>query len=95
MDHFSAIGLMDPYADNGPSFCLFEIMNVPFCPGEGLAHSVAFIFRGDFNSALEANILGPVTLIVLIGRIIWLFTDRVLNTHSNSEYEKSFPLKGR
>lgn len=79
-----AVGLMDPYTNNGPSFCLFEFVNVPFCPGEGLGHSIAFLFRGDLGSALEANMLGPVTLIILSSRIAYLFTKRVIKTNINS-----------
>lgn len=66
------LALMDPHAASGPSFCLFDQLGVPFCPGEGLGHSIAFIFRGEFSNALQANILGPFALVILGARIIHL-----------------------
>lgn len=64
------LALMDPETVNGPSFCLFEQLGITFCPGEGLGHSISYAFRGDFYSALEYNVLGPFTIIILVGRII-------------------------
>ncbi len=63
------MALMNPYADQGASWCLLEWAGVPFCPGEGLGHSIAFIFRGDWHSAMRANVLGPFAILVLVGRI--------------------------
>lgn len=63
------MALMNPYTTQGPGWCLFERIGIPFCPGDGLGHSIAFIFRGDLSSALEANILGPFALIVILMRI--------------------------
>lgn len=59
--------------DTGLSFCLFERVGVSFCPGEGLGHSIAYLFRGEFNEALQANLMGPVAVVILSLRIgsIW------------------------
>ncbi|HLR76882.1 MAG TPA: DUF2752 domain-containing protein [Balneolaceae bacterium] len=78
-----AMALMNPYTDSGATWCLFERMGVPFCPGHGLGHSIAFIFRGDFANALNANILGPFALVVLLGRITYLLKQRFLFTNDN------------
>lgn len=72
------MALMNPYVDTGLSWCLFERAGVPFCPGEGLGHSIAFIFRGDFGNAFQANALGPFALIVLGGRILYLIKQNIL-----------------
>jgi hypothetical protein len=66
------LALMDPEAFNGSSFCLFEQLGITFCPGDGLGHSISYVFRGDFASALEYNVLGPFAIIILAGRIIQL-----------------------
>lgn len=80
-----AMALMNPYIENGATFCLFERIGIPFCPGHGLGHSIAFIFRGDVNSALHANIMGPFALIVLLGRIFYLLKRNYLNQSQKKE----------
>lgn len=63
---------MNPY-ETGETFCLLERLGVSFCPGKGLGHSIAFLFRGEFTQALQANMLGPAAVIILTFRImsIW------------------------
>lgn len=72
---------MNPY-ETGETFCLFERIGISFCPGKGLGHSIAFLFRGEFTQALHANMLGPVAVIILSLRImsIWkeLYTNKTL-----------------
>lgn len=63
---------MNPHSANGVTLCLFERAGIPFCPGEGLGHSIAFIFRGDIYKSLEANFLGFFAIIILITRIVQL-----------------------
>lgn len=66
------LALMNPVAANGPSLCLFDQLGISFCPGDGLGHSISYIFRGEVYKALEVNMLGPFTLIILSGRIFYL-----------------------
>lgn len=66
-----AMALLDP-ATKGSSWCLFEQVGITFCPGEGLGHSIAYLFRGQFDNAIQANAAGPLALFVLSGRIIFL-----------------------
>lgn len=73
------VGLMNPYINNGPSFCLLEALNFAYCPGEGLGHSIAFTFRGDLLNAFEAHPFGPVAIIILSGRILYLW-NKAFNT---------------
>ena len=63
---------MNPSTD-GFSFCLFDAVGLDICIGDGLGHSIAYLFRGDFSSALEANFMGPVAVIVLTSRIIHIW----------------------
>lgn len=71
---------MNPYINQGASFCLFERAGITFCPGEGLAHSIAYFFRGDVSNALEANLLGPVAFFVLAFRIGYLIYQNIFNS---------------
>lgn len=66
------IGLMNPYTDSGSTWCLLELAGATFCPGEGLGHSIAYSFRGDISSALEAHLMGPAAIIIITGRILFL-----------------------
>lgn len=76
------LALMNPYVEHSFSWCLFEWVGFPYCPGEGLGHSIAFIFRGEVNQAMEANILGFFALPVIMGRIVKLVS-RNIYLHNN------------
>lgn len=67
------IGMMNPYIDNGSTLCLLDAAGFPFCPGEGLGHSIAFTFRGDFSNALTAHPFGPAAILIMSGRICYLW----------------------
>lgn len=68
------LAFMNPYVEQSASWCLFEWVGIPFCPGEGLGHSISFIFRGEIYKAMEANIIGVFALPVILGRIGVLIT---------------------
>lgn len=68
----AAIALMNPYEVQGTSWCLLEWAGFPFCPGEGLGHSIAYAVRGDLANAFDAHIMGPVAILILTGRIGYL-----------------------
>jgi hypothetical protein len=72
------MGTMDPTVQ-GTSFCFFEFIGIEFCPGEGLGHSIAWLFRGEFNNAIEANLLGPIAVIVLSLRILQIWKEILIN----------------
>ncbi len=73
------LALMDPYTTSGPGLCILENLGFQYCPGDGLGHSISFIFRGKFDNAMEANILGPFAVIIMSGRIFYLFSQNFLN----------------
>lgn len=68
----TAMAVMNPYIDNGTSWCLFESLGITFCPGDGLGHSVAYLFRGDYILAVEANFMGPGAVAVIVSRVLYL-----------------------
>lgn len=59
--------------DAGTSLCFFEWVGIDFCPGEGLGHSISYTFRGDFKSAFQAHLAGPAAVLILTGRIIYIW----------------------
>lgn len=75
------LALMNPETVNSPSLCLFDFIGIPFCPGEGLGHSISYLFRGEIYSAIESNVLGPFAIIILGGRVAHLmFKNRKYQT---------------
>jgi hypothetical protein len=66
---------MDPL-NTGFSFCLFDMIGVTFCPGEGLGKSIAWLFRGDFSASYQAHPAGSITVIILTLRIFHLIKIR-------------------
>jgi len=76
------MAMMDPTVQ-GTSLCLFEAVGFPFCPGHGLAHSIAFTFRGQWMQALHAHPLGPVAILILVGRIFRLWGKAIRQTNLN------------
>lgn len=72
------LALMSPQ-NAGTSFCLFDLAGIEFCPGEGLGHSISYTFRGDIESALSAHFAGPLAVVILIGRIFYLWKNLLLS----------------
>ncbi len=68
---------MNPYED-GTSWCLFDALGFSYCPGEGLGHSIAFLFRGDVKEAFNANLMGPFVVIGLSIRILSIWKDLLI-----------------
>ena len=80
------MAMMNPYIPQGHTWCLFEWAGIPFCPGHGLGHSVSFIFRGDWHNAMQANIMGPFAIVILIGRIGALLKQNYINPKDKKYY---------
>ena len=77
---------MDPFT-TGPSFCIVEQLGFNYCPGEGLGHSIAFLFRGDFEASLQANLLGPLAVIILSLRIMGIWKALLTRRNNNQLIE--------
>ena len=55
------------------SLCPFHAAGLGFCPGCGLGHSIAWIFRGEFVQSFHAHPLGLAAIFILSLRIIGIF----------------------
>lgn len=80
------IAAMNPYVDNGTSWCLLELAQFPYCPGEGLGHSIAFTVRGDLANAISANFMGPPAILIIAARIGYLLKTISKSTHKENLY---------
>ncbi len=67
---------MNPYS-TGNSWCLIDFLGFTYCPGEGLGHSIAFLFRGELVNSLEANLMGPLVVLGLSTRIVHIWKNLI------------------
>ena len=74
------VAFLDPTIERSWSLCFFERLGIvgengllSICPGCGLGHAVAYLFRGEFLLSMEAHLLGIPAVVVLLGRSISLF----------------------
>jgi hypothetical protein len=64
------LAAMDPVGDHLFSFCPFSWVLKDFCPGCGLGHSIAFLFRGEILASWKTHPLGIPAVAVLLLRCI-------------------------
>jgi hypothetical protein len=63
------LGLMSPGSDPHFSLCIFRMLEINFCPGCGLGHSISYLSRGNIQASLSAHPLGIFALMVILFRI--------------------------
>lgn len=66
------MAFMSP-TDSHASLCPFNAAGLGFCPGCGLGHSIAWLFRGEFVQSFHAHPLGILAVAILSMRIISIF----------------------
>lgn len=82
------LAIMNPEIQS-TSFCLFDLANIKFCPGEGLGHSIAYTFRGDIGSAINAHFAGPFAVLIISMRILHQWQQLFFNQTTNIPKEKN------
>jgi hypothetical protein len=65
-----ALGTFTPTEEGHSTLCLIRRFDLGFCPGCGLGHSIAWLFRGNISESFHAHPMGVPAVIILIGRII-------------------------
>lgn len=68
----SMLACMDPAGEHLFSLCPFSWVLEKGCPGCGLGHSIAFLFRGEWVASWQAHPMGIPALLILGGRIVSL-----------------------
>ncbi|MBU1707559.1 DUF2752 domain-containing protein [bacterium] len=74
------LALINPYASNHFSFCLFKLLGFEHCPGCGLGLSISYLLHGDFFNSFHTHPFGSVALVILTYRIIPLLKKAFLRT---------------
>lgn len=69
----AAMGLMEPEGEHLLSLCPFSWLDIHFCPGCGLGHAIAYLFRGELEASWAAHPLGLPALLMLSWRVGSLF----------------------
>nr|WP_262914538.1 DUF2752 domain-containing protein [Pontibacter vulgaris] len=63
---------MEPGQEHLFSFCPFSWLLQDGCPGCGIGHAIAYIFRGEWQASWEAHPLAVPALLVLGHRVVML-----------------------
>ncbi|TWR30054.1 DUF2752 domain-containing protein [Mucilaginibacter pallidiroseus] len=79
------LAFTNPAEQGHYSLCPFNRFGFSWCPGCGLGHSIAYLFRGDFANSFKAHWLGMPVVAVLLFRIYTLirFNNRLADPFSN------------
>ncbi|GAB5520997.1 MAG: hypothetical protein RhofKO_32480 [Rhodothermales bacterium] len=67
-----ALACTNPNAPGLFDLCVFKWLGFSGCPGCGLGHAIAHLFRGEWLASWQAHPLGVPALLVLVGRIVTL-----------------------
>ncbi len=80
-----ALACTNPEAEGLIEACLSKVLWGISCPGCGLGHAVAYLFRGEVVLSFQTHPLGPLAVVILVGRVVGLV--RAAFTHPLSPFE--------
>ena len=86
-----ALGTFTPTEEGHSTLCLIRRFDLGFCPGCGLGHSIAWLFRGNISESFHAHPMGVPAVIILIGRIINILNP-IFHLTETSTMEKIYQL---
>lgn len=67
-----ALACTNPEAEGLIEGCLSKLIWGTPCPGCGLGHAVAYLFRGEVVLSFQTHPLGPFAAVILAGRVVRL-----------------------
>jgi hypothetical protein len=62
------LAFTNPEGSGHLSLCPLKNMGFNFCPGCGLGHSIAWLFKGEFTASFNCHPLGIPAVVVLLSR---------------------------
>ncbi|RMH82168.1 MAG: DUF2752 domain-containing protein [Calditrichaeota bacterium] len=72
MAGLAALAFLDPTGESHFSLCLFKHLGIEVCPGCGLGHAIAYLYRGEIAASFQAHPLGIPAVGILLSRIVTL-----------------------
>ena len=72
-----SLAFTDPAAETHFSLCPLKMAGIGWCPGCGLGHSIAWLFKGDIQNSFHAHWLGIPAVAIIGWRIYTLMRDRL------------------
>lgn len=71
------LAMMNP-ENTQQTLCLWHLAGFESCPGCGLGHSISSAFHGHFLQSFQQHPLGIAAIVILITRIINIFSNRTI-----------------
>ncbi|MEO7802571.1 MAG: DUF2752 domain-containing protein [Ginsengibacter sp.] len=59
-------------AERGFTLCLFKMAGFSWCPGCGLAHSMAYAIHGEIAASIKTHWFGIPAMLIIVNRVIVL-----------------------
>jgi len=67
-----ALAVCDPAKPSHFILCPFQLLGITWCPGCGIGHAIAFLFKGDVAKSFNAHWFGIPALGIILWRIFIL-----------------------
>ncbi len=67
-----ALACTNPEAEALIEACVSKWVFGISCPGCGLGHAVTYLFRGEIALSFQTHPLGPLAVVILVGRVLGL-----------------------
>ncbi len=67
-----ALACTNPEAEALIEACVSKWLFGISCPGCGLGHAVAYLFRGEIALSVQTHPFGPLAIVILLGRVVGL-----------------------
>jgi hypothetical protein len=74
---------MDPLQSHA-SFCPLAATGIEWCPGCGLGHSLAWLFRAEFIRSFQEHWLGLPAVLILSYRILQIIRTNLKDFHNGT-----------
>ena len=84
------LAFTNPEGESHFTLCLFKNLGLPFCPGCGLGHSIAYLFKGEWIASWQAHPLGSMAIVILIIRAYTILKPDIRFILNRENYEQNF-----
>lgn len=84
------LALTNPMDHSHFSLCLFKNLGWGFCPGCGLGHAIAFVFRGELKQSFQTHPLAIPAIIILLHRSYTILVKPYIINQTKKDYEQNF-----